>query len=115
MRGTGRNSPREDFLRFERVNQEIMGDDMKDMIRNNPADVVYGAFSEKFHRGMIRVFQRDAEMQKYCHARPRSAKAGNATFFQAGTKNSFGRIARVVFRSLLPRRCRVVSGVRCAN
>ena len=53
----GTQFSREDFLRFERVNQEIMDDDLKDMMRNNPADVVYNAFSEKFFRGMIRTFQ----------------------------------------------------------
>lgn len=59
----GTNFSREDFLRFERVNREIMNDDMKDMMRNNPADVVYTAFSQAFLQGMIRMFQSDREMQ----------------------------------------------------
>ncbi len=33
----GTTFSREDFLRFERVNQEIMDEDMKDKMRNNPA------------------------------------------------------------------------------
>lgn len=59
----GTNFSREDFLRFERVNREIMDDDMKEMMRNNPADVVYTAFSQAFLQGMIRMFQNDREMQ----------------------------------------------------
>ncbi|MGU9951933.1 MAG: hypothetical protein ACNYPH_06480 [Gammaproteobacteria bacterium WSBS_2016_MAG_OTU1] len=59
----GTNFTREDFLRFELVNKEIMDDDMKDMMLNNPADVVYGAFAEKFFQGMIDVFQKDNELQ----------------------------------------------------
>ena len=59
----GTQFSREDFLRFERVNQEIMDDDLMDMMRNNPADVVYNAFSEKFFQGMIRTFQTDNELQ----------------------------------------------------
>lgn len=59
----GTTFSREDFLRFERVNREIMDDDMKEMMRNNPADVVYTAFSQAFLQGMIRMFQTDREMQ----------------------------------------------------
>jgi type I restriction enzyme R subunit len=59
----GTNFSREDFLRFERVNREIMDDDMKEMMRNNPADVVYSAFSQAFLQGMIKVFQSDRAMQ----------------------------------------------------
>lgn len=44
----GTSFSREDFLRFERVTREIMDQDMTEMIRNNPADVVYGAFSQAF-------------------------------------------------------------------
>jgi type I restriction enzyme R subunit len=47
----GTNFSREDFLRFDRVNREIMDDDMKEMMRNNPADVVYTAFSQAFLQG----------------------------------------------------------------
>jgi type I restriction enzyme, R subunit len=40
-----------------------MDEDMKDIMRNNPADVVYGAFSRAFLQGMIRMFQSDRDMQ----------------------------------------------------
>ena len=54
---------REDFIRFERVNREIMDDDLTDMLRNNPPDVVFSAFSEAFFKGAIKMFQRDNEMR----------------------------------------------------
>lgn len=59
----GTDFSREDFLRVERVNREIMNDDMSEMIRNNPADVVFNAFSQAFFQGMVREFQRDNEMR----------------------------------------------------
>ncbi len=59
----GTTFSREDFLRFERVNREIMDDEMKEMIRNNPADVVYNAFSQAFFQGMVKMFQGDNEMR----------------------------------------------------
>ena len=53
----------EDFLRFEQVNREILDEDMTEMLRNNPPDVVFSAFSQAFFRGAIRLFQRDHEMK----------------------------------------------------
>lgn len=53
----------EDFLRFEKVNQEILDEDMIEMLRNNPPDVVFSAFSQAFFQGAIRMFQRDGEMR----------------------------------------------------
>lgn len=55
---------REDFLRLERVNQEILEDeDLREMIRNNPEDVVRPEFETVFMGALIRMFQRDTEMQ----------------------------------------------------
>lgn len=55
---------KEDFLRFEQVNRDILeNEDLKDMLRNNPPDVVYGAFSQAFFEGTIRLFQRDNQLQ----------------------------------------------------
>lgn len=59
----GTNFSREDFLRFERVTREIMDEDMTEMVRNNPADVVYNAFSQAFFQGMVKMFQNDNEMR----------------------------------------------------
>lgn len=52
-----------DMIRFEQVNQEIMNEDMTEMLRNNPPDVVYAAFRDAFFKGAIRLFQRDNEMK----------------------------------------------------
>ena len=78
----GTEFSREDFLRFERVNQEIMDDDMKDMMRNNPADVVYNAFSEKFFQGMVRAFQTDKEIQNIVMRDPEAREQATRHFFK---------------------------------
>jgi type I restriction enzyme R subunit len=78
----GTEFSREDFLRFERVNQEIMDDDMKDMMRNNPADVVYTAFSEKFFQGMVRAFQTDKEIQNIVMRDPEAREQATRHFFK---------------------------------
>jgi len=52
-----------DMLRFEQVNRDILDEGMADMLRNNPPDVVYSAFSQAFFQGAIRLFQRDSEMK----------------------------------------------------
>ena len=72
---------REDFLRFERVNQEIMDDEMIDMMRNNPSDVVYNAFSERFFHGMVRVFQTDMEIQNIVMRDPEAREQAIRHFF----------------------------------
>ncbi|MBW4708122.1 DEAD/DEAH box helicase family protein [Roseobacter sp. YSTF-M11] len=59
----GTQFSREDFLRFERVTREIMDEEMTEMVRNNPADVVYNAFSQAFFQGMVKMFQQDNEMR----------------------------------------------------
>jgi len=33
------------------------------MLKNNPPDVVYGAFSQAFFEGAIKLFQRDKQLQ----------------------------------------------------
>ena len=52
-----------DIIRFEQVNREILDDDMTEMLRNNPPDVVYSAFRDAFFQGAIRMFQRDNDMR----------------------------------------------------
>ncbi|WP_143524411.1 hypothetical protein [Phaeovulum vinaykumarii] len=57
----GTTFSREDFLRLERVNQEILEDeDLREMIRNNPEDVVRPEFEALFMGALIRMFQRDS-------------------------------------------------------
>jgi type I restriction enzyme R subunit len=59
----GTQFAKEDFLRFERVNREILDENMSEMLRNNPPDVVYSAFSQAFFEGAIRLFQRENRLQ----------------------------------------------------
>ncbi len=66
----GTSFSEEDFLRFERVNQGVMNDEMKEMMRNNPADVVYRAYREGFFDVMVQRFQSDQEMQNIVMSDP---------------------------------------------
>lgn len=59
----GTNFTREDFLRFESVTTQVMDDEMTEMVLNNPDDVVYAAFSERWFQEIVRMFQRDNEMR----------------------------------------------------
>jgi type I restriction enzyme R subunit len=59
----GTQFAKEDFLRFEQVNRDILDEDMTEMLRNNPPDVVYSAFSQAFFEGAIRLFQRENRLQ----------------------------------------------------
>ena len=48
------------------------------MLRNNPPDVVFSAFSEAFFKGAIKMFQRDNEMRSivlsYTEARDQATR-----------------------------------------
>lgn len=59
----GTKFSREDFLRFERVQRDVMSDEMTEMMRNNPADVVYNTYAQAFFQGMVKMFQQDNEMR----------------------------------------------------
>ncbi len=45
------------------ANREILNDDLAEMLRNTPPDVVYAAFSQAFFQGAIRMFRRENEMR----------------------------------------------------
>ena len=79
---------REDFIRFEQVNREIMDDDLTEMLRNNPPDVVFSAFSEAFFKGAIKMFQRDNEMK--------SIVLSDAQARDQATRHFFNRALREV-------------------
>ena len=80
---------REDFIRFERVNREIMDDDLTEMLRNNPPDVVFSAFSEAFFKGgAIKMFQRENEMK--------SIVLSDAQARDRATRHFFNRALREV-------------------
>jgi type I restriction enzyme R subunit len=86
----GTTFSREDFLRFERVNRDILDDDMKEMILNNPADVVYNAFSQSFFQGMVRMFQNDREMQSIVLKDPDAREMATKHFFKRAQREVRG-------------------------
>jgi type I restriction enzyme R subunit len=88
----GTNFTREDFLRFERVNREIMDEDMTEMMRNNPADVVYNAFSQEFFKGMVTDVPAGQRDEEHRYDGPGGAGAGNAALLQAGAAAGRGVI-----------------------
>lgn len=51
------------MARIEAVNPEIVDDNMREMLQNNPPDVVRSAYDQAVFQGMIRMFQNDAEMR----------------------------------------------------
>jgi len=60
----GTEFTKEDFFRFEQVNQDILSnEDLIDMLRNNPPDVVFGAYSQAFFEGAIKRFKRDNQLE----------------------------------------------------
>jgi type I restriction enzyme R subunit len=71
-----------DFLRFEAVNREILDEHLVEMLRNNPEDVVYGAFREMFFRGAVRSFQRDNEMKSVILTEPAMREKVTQHFFR---------------------------------
>lgn len=78
----------EDIIRFEQVNRDILDDDLTEMLRNNPPDVVYAAFRDAFFQGAIKMFQRDGEMQ--------SIILTDAAARDKATRHFFNRALRAV-------------------
>jgi type I restriction enzyme R subunit len=71
-----------DMIRFEQVNHEILDEDMTEMLRNNPPDVVYAAFRDAFFQGAIRMFQRDNEMRNIVLTDAEARDKATRHFFQ---------------------------------
>lgn len=53
----------EDFIRLEQVKRKALDEEMTAVLRNNPPDVSYPAFSRRLFEEAIRQFQRDNSMQ----------------------------------------------------
>ena len=87
----GTNFTKEDFLRFEIINDKILDETMFEMIRKNPTDVVYKAFEEAFFKGMIRTFQKDNEM--------RSVVMTDRDAREKVTRHFFRRAQRIVLEN----------------
>jgi type I restriction enzyme R subunit len=84
----GTEFTREDFLRFEKVNQDILADEnLKDMLRNNPPDVVYNTFSQAFFEGMIRLFQHENQFQNTFMTDSQAREQATRLYFSRARKN----------------------------
>jgi len=90
----GTQFSREDFLRFERVTREVMDADMTEMIRNNPADVVYTAFSQAFFQSMVKMFQKDNEMRNIVMTDRDAREQATRHFFQRAQRQAREGAAR---------------------
>ena len=59
----GTNFTMDDFVRFERIMNDILAEDFIEMIQNNDSEDVRPHFDRDFTRRSIREFQRDDEMR----------------------------------------------------
>jgi len=84
----GTQFSRDDFLRFERVTREVMDEDMTEMVRNNPADVVYNAFSQAFFQGMVKMFQNDNEMRNIVMTDKNAREQATRHFFKRAQRQA---------------------------
>ncbi len=80
------------MIRFEQVNRDVLTEDMTEMLRNNPPDVVYAAFRDAFFKSAIRMFQRDNEM--------RNIVLTDADAREKATRHFFNRALRAVREEL---------------
>ena len=79
-----------DMIRFEQVNRDILDEDLSQMLRNNPPDVVYSAFDQAFHQGAIRMFLRDNEMQNVMLSDPEARDKVTRHFFNRALREARG-------------------------
>jgi len=77
-----------DMIRFERVKQDILDDDLSEMLRNNPPDVVYSAFADAFFQGAIRMFRRDNEMRNIVLSDPEARDKATRHFFNRALREA---------------------------
>lgn len=84
----GTTFSREDFLRFERVTREVMDEDMTEKMRNNPADVVYNAFSQSFFQEMVKLFQQDNEMRNIVMTDRNAREQATRHFFRRAQRQA---------------------------
>lgn len=67
-----------------------MDHDMTEMMRNNPADVVYSAFAQDFFKGMVRMFQQDNEMKSIVMTDPEALEQATRHFFKRARRHAHG-------------------------
>ncbi len=77
-----------DMIRFEQVTHEVLTEDMTEMLRNNPPDVVYAAFRNAFFQGAIRMFQRDNEMRNIVLTDAQAREQATRHFFNRALRET---------------------------
>ena len=75
-------------LPTNRVNREILDEDLTEMLRNNPPDVVYTAFAQAFFQGAIRMFQRDNEMRNIVLTDAQAREKATRHFFNRALREA---------------------------
>jgi len=65
-----------------------MDDDLTEMLRNNPPDVVFSAFSQAFFKGAIKMFQRDNEMKNIVLSDPLAREQAIKHFFNRALREA---------------------------
>ena len=65
-----------------------MDDDMTEMVRNNPADVVYNASSQAFFQGMVKMFQQDNEMRNIVMTDKEAREQATRHFFKRAQRQA---------------------------
>ena len=84
----GTDFTEDDIIRFGRVNEEILDEDLVEMLRNNPPDVVYNAFSEAFMKALIRMFQTDKDLQNIILTDPQARERAIRHFFNLAVRRT---------------------------
>ncbi len=72
----------------EQANRELLDGDMMEMLQNNPANVVYGAFSQEFMRQMIRQFQKSSQMRSIVMSDRAAREQLTRHFFQRAQRTA---------------------------
>jgi type I restriction enzyme R subunit len=84
----GTSFTKNDFLRYGQVNKEIMNEDLRDILKNNPPDVVFGAFSQAFFQGFIKLSQRDNQLQNIIMTDPKARDQVIRHFFNEALREA---------------------------
>lgn len=67
-----------------------MDEDMTEMVRKNPDDVVYTAFSKAFFQGMVKMFPQDNEMRNIVMTDKDARELATRHFFKRVQRQGWG-------------------------
>lgn len=72
------------------MQRDVLDEDMLEMLKNNPSDVVYGAFSQALFHGMVRIFQQDNEMKSIVMTDEDARDKAIRHFFKRAQRQALG-------------------------